>query len=206
MDWQRIVFVLPGILLGLTVHEFFHAFSAWKLGDSTARNQGRVTLNPIRHIDPIGFLLIIFAGFGWAKPVMFDPGQLRNFRRDRALIAIAGPLSNLALGILLILIVRAAIHLNAGAGFQGFSLTLLNVGFTAAHINFMLFVFNLLPIPPLDGSHVVFSVLNTDPNTEATLRRIGMPVLLLILLVQNFAGITILPIGRMVQALVNFFM
>jgi len=205
MDWQRIIYVLPGILLGLTVHEYCHALAAWKLGDSTARNQGRVTLNPIRHIDPIGFLLIIFAGFGWAKPVQFDPEQLQNFRRDRAIIAFAGPLSNFALAIFLSLVVRAILHFNT-AGFDGFSLTILQIVHSAAAINFMLFVFNMLPIPPLDGSHIVFSVLNTNPETEATLRKIGMPALFVILIIQNFADITILPIGSMVRAMVNFFM
>ncbi|MCL2193832.1 MAG: site-2 protease family protein, partial [Treponema sp.] len=139
MDWQRIVYILPGILLGLTVHEYCHAFAAWKLGDSTARNQGRVTLNPIRHIDPIGFLLILVAGFGWAKPVQFDPAQLRDFRRDRAIIALAGPLSNLALAILLSLVIRTMLHLHDD--FSGMSLTILNIVFHAAFINFMLFVF-----------------------------------------------------------------
>ena len=203
MDWQRIVYILPGILLGLTVHEYCHAFAAWKLGDSTARNQGRVTLNPIRHIDPIGFLLILVAGFGWAKPVQFDPAQLRDFRRDRAIIALAGPLSNLALAILLSLVIRTMLHLHDD--FSGMSLTILNIVFHAAFINFMLFVFNLLPIPPLDGSHVVFSVFNTDPETESVLRKIGMPVLILILVIQNFANVTILPVGAIVRAMANFF-
>jgi len=204
MNWQRIVYVLPGILLGLTVHEYCHALAAWKLGDNTARNQGRVTLNPIRHIDPLGFLLIILAGFGWAKPVQFDPRQLRNFRRDRAIIAFAGPLSNLVLAIFLSLVVRAMLHFHTD--FTVFSMTLLHVMHSAVAINFMLFVFNMLPIPPLDGSHMVFSALNTSPETESRLRRVGMPALFVILIVQNFAGVTILPIGGMVRAMVNFFM
>jgi len=89
--------------------------------------------------------------------------------------------------------------------FSGMSLTILNIVFHAAFINFMLFVFNLLPIPPLDGSHVVFSVFNTDPETESVLRKIGMPVLILILVIQNFANVTILPVGAIVRAMANFF-
>src|SRR5215510_6279424 len=102
MDWKSILYSTPGILLGLTVHEFCHAFCAWKLGDSTARDQGRITLNPLKHIDIIGFLFIIFAGFGWAKPVQFNPHNLAHPRRDKALIAAAGPLSNFILGVIFI--------------------------------------------------------------------------------------------------------
>ena len=199
-DLQRILHVIPGILLGLTVHEFCHAFAAWKLGDSTARDQGRLTLNPLRHIDPMGFLFIIFAGFGWAKPVQFDPGQLRNFRRDKALIAAAGPLSNFALGVLLVYIVKAMLHF--GSGSSGIFISIL---FSAAFINFALFVFNLIPIPPLDGSHIVFSGLNFKPETENIFRKIGVPALFVILIVQNFTNITILPIGAIVTAIMNFF-
>ena len=136
--------------------------------------------------------------------MQFDPGQLQNFRRDRAIIAFAGPLSNLALAIFLSFVIRAILHFHTG--FDGFSLTLMRMMHSAVAINFMLFVFNMLPIPPLDGSHIVFSALNTRPETEFTLRKFGMPALFIILIVQNFAGITILPVGSIVRALVNFFM
>ena len=199
------MFALPGILVGLTVHEFCHAFAAWKLGDDTARNQGRVTLNPIRHIDPLGFLLIVFAGFGWAKPVQFDPGQLRDFRRDRALIALAGPFSNLALAILLSFLLWAVFRFRAG-GLEGLPPTALLIAVNAVVMNFMLFAFNLMPIPPLDGSHVVFSVLNLRPETEIAIGRIGMPALLAVILIQRFAGVAILPINAIVDALRGLFL
>ena len=208
MDWQRIVYFLPGIILGLTVHEFCHAFCAYKLGDNTARDQGRLTFNPIKHIDLIGLIFIIFAGFGWAKPVQFNPDNLRYYRRDKALIAAAGPLSNLVLGILLCLIAKALHSYYANSDFvqNVFSYHFNIVLFVAAYINFGLFVFNLLPIPPLDGSHIVFSGFNIGIETEIKIRKIGLPVLFLILIIQRHFKITIIPIGIIVDALMGLFL
>ena len=208
MDLQRILYYLPGVILGLTVHEFCHAFCAFKLGDPTARDQGRLTLNPIKHIDIIGLLFIVFAGFGWAKPVQFNPENLRNFRRDKAMIAAAGPLSNLILGIILCLIIKVLLaaytgeDANPGEFFQHLFLII----YIAAFINFGLFVFNMLPIPPLDGSHIIFSGLNINHETENKIRKIGLPVLFIILIIQNYFKITIIPIGIIVDALMRLFL
>jgi len=204
MNWQSTLYMIPGILLGLTIHEYCHALCAWKLGDSTARDQGRITLNPLKHIDPLGFLFIIIVGFGWAKPVQFNPGNLSNFRRDRALIAAAGPLSNLVLGVLLVLVVRAMLHFQVDIGAH--TGTLFAVLYRGAFINFVLFVFNLFPIPPLDGSHIAFSGLNLKPEIEDRIRPFGMPALIGILIVQRFVDITILPIGRIAWTIFEFFM
>jgi len=202
MDWKSTLYALPGVLLGLTVHEYSHALCAWKLGDSTARDQGRLTLNPLKHIDIIGFIFIIIAGFGWAKPVKFNPENLRNFRRDKALIAAAGPLSNMILGLLITLGLKVFInHMSEDNAIMEKILLLL---IYAASINFGLFIFNLLPIPPLDGSHIVFSGLNLKPEIENGIRKIGMPILIIILLVQNYAKITIIPIGEWISAIVIF--
>ena len=206
IDWQSTLYSLPGILLGLTVHECCHALCAWKLGDSTAKDQGRITLNPIKHIDLIGFIFILFAGFGWAKPVQFNPQYLRHPRRDKALIAAAGPLSNLALGLVFILIVKGMVFLIGlfSAAASDFHLVLFNLLLYAAIINFGLFVFNLIPLPPLDGSHIVFSGLNLSPETEYRIMRIGGPLLFIILIIQNRTDITILPIGKIVSIIVDF--
>jgi Zn-dependent protease len=206
MDIRSTLYTIPGILLGLTVHEFCHAFCAWKLGDNTARDQGRLTLNPLKHIDIVGFVFIIIAGFGWAKPVQFDPSQLKNLRRDKALIAAAGPFSNMVLGTILVFIIKAIIiyYRNTVSDFNVFFENLLRVLFVTASINFGLFIFNLLPIPPLDGSHIVFSGLNLNHETEDKIRKIGMPLLILILLIQNFLDITIIPIGKMIEAIISF--
>jgi len=203
-DIQRVLYTLPGILLGLTIHEFCHAYCAWKLGDNTAKDQGRLTLNPIKHIDLLGLLFIILAGFGWAKPVQFDPGQLKNYRRDKALIAAAGPLSNMVIGIVLALIVKYVfIHFFINVLESEFLFSLINSLYIAAKINFGLFIFNLLPIPPLDGSHIVFSGLNIPVDLEEKIRKLGMPLLLIIIVIQNTANITIIPIGFLVEKIMK---
>jgi Zn-dependent protease len=206
MDWQSTLYSIPGVLLGLTVHEFFHAWTACRLGDTTAKDQGRLTLNPLKHLDPIGFLFILFAGFGWAKPVQFSPGALARPRRDKALIAAAGPVSNLILGIILTLGVKGLFRLEFNLGGLPFIEVILLTLYYAAVINFGLFVFNLIPIPPLDGSHIVFSGLNLNPETEHRIMRIGTPLLFIVLIVQNRTDLTILPIGIIVRALISLFM
>jgi Zn-dependent protease len=218
MNWQNIVYSLPGIILGLTVHEYSHALAAYKLGDYTARDQGRLSFNPLRHIDIIGFLFIIFAGFGWAKPVQFQPGNLSRPRRDKALIAAAGPLSNLLLALILIFLLkgylawRGYLYISSGSGSMLFSILnsnliyqLLMIVQRAVIINLGLFVFNLIPIPPLDGSHIVFSGLNLTPETEYRIMKLGAPLLFIILIIQNRSGVTILPIGRIVNAILGIF-
>jgi Zn-dependent protease len=207
MDWQRIVYSVPGVLIGFTVHEFFHAFTAYKLGDNTAKDQGRLTLDPIKHIDPIGMLFVIFAGFGWARPVQFNPGALKHPKRDTALIAAAGPLSNLVLGIVFIVMIRLLLLFPAGNRTAGDILEyVIEILFYCAFINVGLFVFNMLPIPPLDGSHIFLSGLNLSPETEQRIMRIGTPVLFLIFILQSSTGLTILPIGGIVSAIVRLFL
>ena len=215
---ERLIYFLPGILIGLTVHEFCHAFAAYKLGDHTSREMGRLTFNPIKHIDPIGLLFIIIAGFGWAKPVQFNPQNLSNVRRDKAIIAAAGPLSNLLLAIIFSGIIRLWFlllsHLLSNGNFEfvynimysGFMIGLLTMLQYIVMINLGLFVFNLIPIPPLDGSHIVFSGLNLSPETEYRIMKIGTPLLFIIIIVQSQTNITILPIGNLVSLMMNFLM
>lgn len=162
---------LPIMFLSLSLHETAHGFAAYKLGDPTARNLGRLTLNPIKHLDPIGFLCMILAGFGWAKPVPINTRNFKKPRRDIALTSVAGPLSNLILAFVFVIIYRFAdepltrIIYTAdtiSGGFSGrlaiYALTLL---FLAIRLNINLAVFNLLPIPPLDGSKILYMFLPT---------------------------------------------
>ena len=218
MNFQNIFYALPGIILGLTVHEYCHALAAYKLGDHTAREQGRMSFNPLKHIDPIGFLFIIFAGFGWAKPVQFNPENLRYPRRDKAIIAAAGPLSNLILALVFIALIRTwlallehsvtseraeeLIEILLSGPFIGF----VDVIYRAAAINIGLFVFNLFPIPPLEGSHIAFFGLNLSPETELRIMKIGAPLLFILLIIQNRTSLTILPIGKIVSAMLRFFL
>jgi len=216
MNIQNILYSLPGIIIGLTVHEYCHALASYKLGDSTARDQGRMTFNPAKHLDPVGSLFIIFAGFGWAKPVQFNPENLANLRRDKAIIAAAGPLSNLLLALAFIGIIRLWLILAGAAAPADSALTgflrsehvfvFINVVLRAAVINIGLFVFNLLPIPPLDGSHIVFSGLNLPMEMQFRIMRIGAPLLFGIIIIQNFANITILPIRPLVSMILHFFL
>ncbi len=146
------------VLFALPFHEFAHAFTAVKLGDPTPRIEGRYTLNPVRHIDPIGALLIFLVGFGWARPVRWNPRNIQiDPRLGSILVSVAGPLSNLLLATISLLLIRFFFNpsmVDGGLGMLGF-----NVLQFFAYINVLLFVFNLLPIPPLDGSHVLFALL-----------------------------------------------
>lgn len=156
MDFQSLLFTLPGIILGLVVHEFFHAWTADKLGDPTPRSLGRLTLNPLKHIDPLGFLFLIVARFGWAKPVECDRRNFRHPALGMSAVALAGPLSNLGLGLIfsLLTVLFAATfpaERSLVASWQIYGITLLDA---TVQINLGLFLFNLIPIPPLDGSHL----------------------------------------------------
>jgi Zn-dependent protease len=188
---------LPGIILGLTVHEFMHGWTADRCGDPTARMQGRLTFNPLKHIDPLGFVFLIFAGFGWAKPVMFNRELLRNPRRDEALIAVAGPFANLVLAFLMILLLRvlilAAVPLPGGSTHYIGELILYT-----AYINLGLFVFNLIPLPPLDGYHVVFQALKIPQDIEFKFVKFGGIALFAILIIDAQMKLNMLPIGKAV--------
>lgn len=142
------------LLTALPFHEFAHAFVATKLGDETPRRQGRYTLNPLAHLDPIGSVLILFAGFGWARPVQINPLSFKNPKRGSALVAAAGPLSNVLFALVLMIALKLMLRFGVDSAqvFYSFVWTMLLV-------NLSLAVFNLLPIPPLDGSRILTSVL-----------------------------------------------
>ena len=150
------------VLFALPVHEFAHAFTAVHLGDPTPRQEGRYTLNPLVHIDPFGALLIFLVGFGWAKPVRWNPRNITtDVRLGSILVSLAGPVSNLIMAALSLLALRLVIGADGLMGSQGsaFGSWAVQLLLFFANINVLLFVFNLLPIPPLDGSHVLFALL-----------------------------------------------
>ncbi|MBI5642399.1 MAG: site-2 protease family protein [Deltaproteobacteria bacterium] len=159
---QRILLTAPPILLALTVHECAHAWVAYKLGDPTAKMLGRVTLNPLKHLDPIGTLALFFSGlFGWAKPVPINPRNFKHISRDMMWVAIAGPLSNLALAAVSAVIFK--IFLMGGFDFlsavPGAYRPLYLMAELSIVLNVSLAVFNMVPIPPLDGSKVLSNLL-----------------------------------------------
>jgi Zn-dependent protease len=156
------VLVAAALILSLTFHEFAHAYVANKLGDGTARMLGRLTLNPLAHLDPLGTLMLLFAGFGWGKPVPFDPYQLKNPKRDAALISLAGPMSNFILALCFAL----ALHLidvflspATGTSLQIPALVLSKFFYLVILYNLVLGFFNLIPINPLDGFKIVNGML-----------------------------------------------
>ena len=139
------------LIIAVTIHEFAHAYIADRLGDPTPGMQGRISLNPLRHLDPIGTLMLILFRFGWGKPVPFDPFNLRHPKRDSAIIALAGPASNLILATLLSFLIRLM---------PESLLTILAIPLILMNIN--LAIFNLLPVPPLDGAKVLYGILPMD--------------------------------------------
>lgn len=152
---------LAGLIVGFTVHEFSHAFTAHMQGDNTARRMGRLTFNPVKHIDLLGFLLLLVVGFGWAKPVQVDPYNLRGGRLGMSLVALAGPLSNFILAFTLGLVFRFDLlpAVLQTRGISGVEQILGFAAFLAIFFNLILGIFNLIPLPPLDGSKVLGGLL-----------------------------------------------
>ena len=189
------------ILVAFPIHEFAHAFAAYRLGDSTARLFGRLTLNPAAHFDPAGGLILALSiilsggtfGFGWAKPTPVNPANLRGGQRGDALVALAGPLSNLLLAAVAALVFRLV-----GATEASLPSIVIQVLFTFFSINLALMIFNLIPIPPLDGSHVLYALL--DPPTAWRARAFLTQYGTIILMVAIF--LPIIPPGQTVIGLV----
>jgi Zn-dependent protease len=201
-DIEKTLYTLPGVIIGLAVHEWAHAFTAWKLGDRTAKSEGRVSFNPLRHLDPLGLVFIVFMGFGWARPVRFNPENLSRPRRDGALIAAAGPVSNLILALGVLCCLKLMVLLAPGFFLPA---ALANILIYTAAVNLGLFVFNLLPLPPLDGSHILFSGIRMDPKTESRVLKFGALVLLLIIIIENTLRVGIIPIHIFVNKVFSVF-
>ena len=199
-DLARALKFLPGIILGLTVHEYCHALVAHMCGDSTSKDQGRVTLNPLKHIDPLGFIMLIFVGFGWAKPVQFNEKNLRNPKTDVIKIALAGPLSNAVIAMMLSIIfsfLSSASFNHATPFWQVLS----EVFIYAIYINWGLFIFNLIPLPPLDGSHLLLSQFKRYPVLYDALYKYGSFVLFGLIIVSFATKINVFPIWPAIQFL-----
>lgn len=153
---------LPGIIIGLSFHEFAHAWVSDKLGDPTPRRQGRVTINPLAHIDWIGFIMLLLVGFGWGKPVQIDPGYYKHRRRDEFLVSIAGVTMNLLLAVLFAIPARVMLKTYAHGGASDLISNIYLIIFYTVMINLVLMIFNLIPCPPLDGWGIVTQIFGLE--------------------------------------------
>lgn len=194
-DPVRFLGIMLGFVIGTTIHEFMHAYTAVMLGDDSPRRAGRVTLNPVAHFDPLGFFMFLLLALGvgffaWGRPVMVNPMALRGGRRGMALVALAGPASNLVLGFAL------SIPFMLGLG-DTLPDNLARILGLIIFVNFLLFVFNLIPLPPLDGFTVLSGAVS---NYWATLLqpiyRYSFAILLALLFLPGYFGIDLL--GRMI--------
>ena len=204
-DLAQILIFLPGIILGLTVHEYSHALVALKCGDSTAKEQGRISLNPLKHIDPLGFIMLVVAGFGWAKPVQFNEQNLKNPKTDVIKIALAGPLSNAVIAMIL----SIAFSLLSSA-LPAYPTPVMRVVFevfrSAIYINWALFIFNLIPLPPLDGSHLLLSQFKRFPALYDGLYKYGSFLLFGLIIASFVTKINFFPILPAIKFLGNGFL
>lgn len=195
---ELLMYILPTVLIVLTVHEFGHAYAAYKMGDSTAKSEGRLSLNPFSHIEPAGLLSLILFRFGWGKPVPVDFLALKNLRWGMVLTSLAGPFSNFLLAGVLSLIYKAIY--NSPVVLAGFPYLVSLIKYIIT-FNIYLGIFNLIPIPPLDGSKIVFALTKRPTRFlfDETLNFYGMLFLIAIIVLpyfglQNFLGKIIQPI------------
>lgn len=154
--------MLPGIIIGLSFHEFAHAWMSDRLGDPTPRRQGRVTINPLAHIDWVGFLALLLVGFGWGKPVQIDPSYYKHRRRDEFLVGIAGVTMNLLIAIAFSIPARIMVRSLSGAAVSDLVYNIYLILFYTVSINVVLMVFNLIPCPPLDGWGIITQIFRLD--------------------------------------------
>ena len=158
-EWiLSMLIMLPGIIVGLSFHEFAHGFVSYKLGDPTPKIQGRVTINPMAHIEPVGFIALLLCGFGWGIPVSIDPTYYKHKRRDELLVSLAGVVMNLIIAVVFAFFIR----LLFAAGIEGSDLgdILIRIFVQVARINLVLMIFNLIPVPPLDGFGIITQIFD----------------------------------------------
>lgn len=202
---EDLPFLVLALIIAFTVHEFAHAYSAYKFGDDTAYNAGRVTLNPRVHLDVLGTILILIAGFGWAKPVPVNPSKFSNPRLMSIVVTAVGPLSNLLIGMIavfMIVAISASGMLNDSS--VGVSMAVERFFSYVISLNFLLFVFNLIPLPPLDGYRIISDLMplkiryKMDQNVQW-----GMFIFLLIVFIPPLRRVTLDPILNLSDALIR---
>ena len=197
----QVIILAPPILLALTVHEFAHGYVAYRFGDPTAKDQGRLTLNPLKHLDPLGTLAFFIIKIGWAKPVPVNPAYFRNPHKDMLWVALAGPAVNLVLAIISALSVKLVWLIASNIPYspmaEAILLPLNQVLQASVWINLVLCIFNFIPIPPLDGSKILAGLLPPDLAVRyAKVERYGF----IIILVLAFSGL----LSKMIMPVIAF--
>ena len=197
-DLQGLILMAPPLLFALTIHEFAHGSVAYFFGDPTAKALGRLTLNPLKHLDPIGTIAFFFIRFGWAKPVPVNPNYFKNPRQDMLWVALAGPATNLLMAvisaILAKLIILAAANVSLGSAATAILYPMAKMLVASVWINLVLCIFNFLPIPPLDGSRILTGLLPEHlARPYASLERYGFIILILLMLTNTISRV-IMPI------------
>lgn len=187
---------IPGLLIALVIHEYAHAQVAVWMGDDTPRMMGRLTLNPVAHIDPVGLMMLLVARFGWAKPVMINPGNFRNWRKGEVCVALAGPVSNLITGFIALVVQLVFAKLNL---FTSTALPMVLQLIVLYNVNFA--IFNMLPLPPLAGSRVLMCFLPTEWSYKlASIERYSFLILIALMMTPVFTYILI-PLQRLIFTL-----
>ena len=192
----NLLLTIPGVVIAITLHEFAHAFAADKLGDDTPRVQGRLSLNPLAHIDPIGFMMLVFAGFGWGKPVNVNPrsySRKLTMERANAIVSAAGPLINFVLAIIFT-VVYFLLYRFTSIGQNHIGTICLNIILNTVIINIGLGVFNLIPLPPLDGSKIIRIFLPYNAKTWFDNNEYIFYAVFVLLWISGIAGTIISPI------------
>lgn len=197
------LYTLPALLLSLSVHEFAHAYTAYKLGDRSQKALGRLTLDPFKHIDIMGFICIALIGFGWGKPVLIDDRNFKNKSKDTMLVSLAGPLSNLILAVvftlvLKILVVTGVIVPVISSNVGGI---LLNMMMLTIQFNIVFAVFNMIPIPPFDGSKVLRHFLPYNWKQKFDMLQAYSFYIILVFLFTNLDVLIITPIVNFISNL-----
>ncbi|CAB1079232.1 FIG004556: membrane metalloprotease [Olavius algarvensis Delta 1 endosymbiont] len=204
MNIQSLLLIAPPILLALTFHEYAHAYVAHRYGDDTAQKSGRLSLNPLRHLDPLGTIMIFLVQFGWAKPVPVNPYNLRNPKKDMLWISAAGPISNMLLALISGLLLRFFSESEMTFGRESLAGPLVLMVFFSMKINLALAVFNVLPIAPLDGSKIMYGLLPPAFGKMIfTLERYGPFILIGLIIFGRATGTSIL--GGLIWPFVDFF-
>lgn len=200
-----IPYVFVALIMAFTLHEFAHAYVAYRFGDPTAKNEGRVTFNPLAHIDPLGTLMIFLMGFGWAKPVPVNRFYFRNPRLAGILVSIAGPISNLLIAVVSLLLLKL---LDIAGAMDNQSVT--NIVFhlidTIVDLNLVLFIFNLIPLPPLDGYRIVEDLVTQDTRLQLQKYEQYGYIIFLVLWITPLGGYVFNPLfNYVVPSMYDFF-